>query len=85
MLTQQLRQMAAVGILTRSVHATVPPKVEYRLKQWGQSLCPALLDQLLTWTEQQPRRVPSPGLLIERGSTVAEVKGSHAVYVFGGT
>jgi DNA-binding HxlR family transcriptional regulator len=53
MLTQQLRQMAADGILTRTVHATVPPKVEYRLKQWGQSLCPAL-DQLMTWTEQQP-------------------------------
>ena len=53
MLTQQLRQMAADGILTRTVHATVPPKVEYRLTQWGQSLCPAL-DQLMTWTEQQP-------------------------------
>lgn len=53
MLTQQLRQMEQDGILTRTVHAEVPPKVEYRLTEWGQSLCPAL-DQLLTWTEQQP-------------------------------
>jgi DNA-binding HxlR family transcriptional regulator len=31
----------------------VPPKVEYHLTGWGQSLCPAL-DQLLTWSEQRP-------------------------------
>ena len=53
MLTQQLRQMEADGILTRTVYATVPPKVEYRLTEWGQSLCPAL-DQLLTWAERRP-------------------------------
>jgi DNA-binding HxlR family transcriptional regulator len=53
MLTQQLRQLERDGILTRTVHPEVPPRVEYHLTEWGQSLCPAL-DQLLTWTEQQP-------------------------------
>ena len=53
MLTQQLRRMEQDGILTRTVHAEVPPRVDYRLTEWGQSLCPAL-DQLLTWAEQQP-------------------------------
>jgi DNA-binding HxlR family transcriptional regulator len=53
MLTQQLRQLEADGLVTRVVHAEVPPKVEYHLTAWGQSLCPAL-DKLLTWTEQQP-------------------------------
>ncbi len=52
MLTQQLRQMEGDGIVQRIVHPQVPPKVEYRLTAWGQSLCPAL-DALLTWAERQ--------------------------------
>jgi DNA-binding HxlR family transcriptional regulator len=54
MLSQQLRQLEKDRIITRIVHAEVPPKVEYHLTEWGQSLCPAL-DRLLTWCEQQPR------------------------------
>jgi len=50
MLAQQLRQLERDGIVARTVHAEVPPRVEYRLTDWGQSLCPAL-DQLLTWAE----------------------------------
>ena len=53
MLTQQLRQLEQDGIVTRTVHPQVPPRVEYHLTEWGQSLCPAL-DGLLTWAEQQP-------------------------------
>ncbi|WP_345776481.1 winged helix-turn-helix transcriptional regulator [Rhodanobacter sp. A1T4] len=30
----------------------MPPKVEYRLTEWGQALCPAL-DALLTWASQR--------------------------------
>jgi DNA-binding HxlR family transcriptional regulator len=52
MLTQQLRQLERDGIVARIVHAQVPPKVEYHLTDWGQSLCPAL-DALLTWAERQ--------------------------------
>ena len=48
MLIQQLRQMETDGIVRRIVHHQVPPKVEYRLTDWGQSLCPAL-DALLKW------------------------------------
>ncbi len=51
-LAQQLRQLQRDGVLTRVVHAQVPPKVEYQLTQWGQSLCPAL-DALLAWSEQR--------------------------------
>ena len=53
MLSQQLRQLEKDRIVTRVVHAEVPPKVEYHVTDWGQSLCPAL-DQLLTWAENQP-------------------------------
>lgn len=55
MLAQQLRQMEADGIVERTVHSQVPPKVEYRLTAWGQSLCPAL-DALLKWAEDKPAR-----------------------------
>lgn len=53
MLAQQLRKMEADGMVERLVYPTVPPKVEYRLSEWGQSLCPAL-DSLLGWNERRP-------------------------------
>jgi DNA-binding HxlR family transcriptional regulator len=52
MLAQQLRQLEADGIVARKLYPQVPPKVEYRLTGWGQSLCPAL-DALLKWAEQR--------------------------------
>src|ERR1700686_2802947 len=54
MLAQQLRRLEADGIVQRIVHSQVPPKVEYRLTTWGQSLCPAL-DALLKWAENRSR------------------------------
>jgi len=53
MLIQQLRQLEADGVVGRIVHPQVPPKVEYHLTAWGQSLCPAL-DALLVWAETAP-------------------------------
>jgi DNA-binding HxlR family transcriptional regulator len=53
MLIQQLRQLEADGVVERIVHPQVPPKVEYRLTDWGQALCPAL-DALLVWAEGAP-------------------------------
>jgi DNA-binding HxlR family transcriptional regulator len=50
MLAQQLRRLEADGIVQRTVHNQIPPKVEYRLTEWGQALCPAL-DALLKWAE----------------------------------
>lgn len=52
MLAQQLRQLEADGIVERTVHQQVPPKVDYRMTPWGQELCPAL-DALLTWAERR--------------------------------
>ena len=38
MLTQTLRQMERDGLIARTVHPVVPPKVEYRLTPIGMSL-----------------------------------------------
>ena len=49
-LTAQLRQMEASGLLTRTVFPEVPPHVEYTLTDLGYSLKP-VLDALWNWGE----------------------------------
>ena len=48
MLTQQLREMEADGVITRTVYAEVPPRVEYALTPRGQSLRP-VIDAMCKW------------------------------------
>lgn len=47
-LTAQLRDMEAKGLLTRKVYAEVPPRVEYTLTKTGYSLKP-ILDSMVVW------------------------------------
>jgi DNA-binding HxlR family transcriptional regulator len=42
MLTQQLRDLEEDGIVHRKVYPQVPPKVEYSLTEFGESLIPVL-------------------------------------------
>lgn len=48
MLTSTLRKLADDGIVSREVFTEVPPRVEYRLSERGQSLIPHL-DALISW------------------------------------
>ena len=50
-LTAQLRAMEESGLLTRTVYAEVPPRVEYTLTELGQSLKP-ILDSMWNWGEE---------------------------------
>ena len=43
-LTDNLRQMEADGIITRTVYPEVPPRVEYALSALGESLNPIIAD-----------------------------------------
>ena len=48
MLTQQLRELEADGLVLREVYAQVPPKVEYSMTELGKSVMP-VLRQLCQW------------------------------------
>ncbi|NHN31711.1 winged helix-turn-helix transcriptional regulator [Paenibacillus agricola] len=50
MLTQQLRELEADGLLKRKIYEQVPPKVVYSLSDYGWSLKP-ILDAMCSWGE----------------------------------
>jgi DNA-binding HxlR family transcriptional regulator len=56
MLTQTLRQMERDGLVIRTVHPVVPPKVEYRLTDMGHSLSEAFCG-VWTWAEAHLDRI----------------------------
>ena len=49
MLTLTLRRLERDGLVTRTVHAVVPPRVDYALTPLGRSLLDAIAP-LVTWT-----------------------------------
>ncbi|ALN75571.1 helix-turn-helix domain-containing protein [Aureimonas sp. AU20] len=56
MLTQTLRQMERDGMVTRTVHAVVPPRVDYKLTELGLSLGAAFCGVWI-WAEENLGRV----------------------------
>lgn len=55
-LSSTLRTLEADGFIDRKVYAEVPPKVEYRLTEVGQSLLP-LIQQLTDWALKNMKNV----------------------------
>lgn len=55
MLTQQLRELEGDNLLDRTVYPVVPPKVEYSLTGFGQSLKP-ILSAMYDWGEEYMHR-----------------------------
>lgn len=59
MLTSQLRELEQDGLVERIVYPQIPPKVEYRLTELGNSLVPILSMMCdwaadnLEWTEEE--------------------------------
>ncbi len=54
MLTQQLRELEADGLVHREVYPQVPPKVEYSLTEKGRSISP-ILEQMCDWGREYLR------------------------------
>ncbi|HEY4571938.1 MAG TPA: helix-turn-helix domain-containing protein [Kribbella sp.] len=48
-LTQRLRQLERDGLVVRTYHAEVPPRVEYEISDLGRSLAP-LFQSLAEWS-----------------------------------
>lgn len=48
MLTQQLRELENDGLIVRTVYPVVPPKTEYSLSAFGESLIP-IIDSMCQW------------------------------------
>jgi DNA-binding HxlR family transcriptional regulator len=53
MLTAQLRELEADGLVERRVYAEVPVRVEYKLSELALSLRP-VFDAILAWCESHP-------------------------------
>ncbi|WP_319799899.1 helix-turn-helix domain-containing protein [Mesorhizobium sp. PAMC28654] len=58
MITLQLRELEADGIVSRTIFPEVPPKVEYALTDLGLSLAPVLLS-MRDWGKQFQELEPS--------------------------
>ena len=56
MLTLQLRELEADGIIHREVYREVPPKVEYSLTELGKSLRPMIL-LMMEWATHNMEKV----------------------------
>lgn len=50
MLTQTLRELERSGLITRTIYAEVPPRVEYELTALGESLC-GPIQAIRDWAE----------------------------------
>ncbi|UGQ14901.1 helix-turn-helix transcriptional regulator [Yinghuangia sp. ASG 101] len=56
MLTVTLRQLERDGLVERTVHAVVPPRVDYALTPLGMTLHDTI-QALVTWTEENQGRI----------------------------
>jgi len=65
-LTQRLRQLERDGLVSRTYHAEVPPRVEYEITELGASLGP-LFAHLSTWADAHLAEVEQARLAYDTG------------------
>lgn len=65
MLTQQLRELEADGLIHREVFPVVPPKTEYSLTEYGHTLVP-VLTAMCDWGKEHLAEHILPPVEIEK-------------------
>jgi DNA-binding HxlR family transcriptional regulator len=60
MLVNQLRELEADRIIKRIIYAEIPPRVEYEITDYGQSLIP-VINTLQEWGIKDIETSPPPG------------------------
>lgn len=70
MLTQTLRQMERDGLVVRTVHPVVPPRVEYRLTDLGRGLSEAFCG-VWVWAEANIRSVDAARAAFDQRAAAA--------------
>lgn len=55
MLVNQLREMEDDGLLERIIYAEIPPRVEYKMTEYGKTLIP-IIDAMSVWGLQHQKR-----------------------------
>lgn len=55
-LSGTLKILEADGLIVRKIYPVVPPKVEYRLTEMGESLVPLII-QLTEWAQNNMKRI----------------------------
>ncbi|RSN14457.1 transcriptional regulator [Nonomuraea sp. WAC 01424] len=84
MLTRTLRHLERDGLVSRTVHATVPPRVDYALTPLGGTLH-ATIRALVTWTEEHQSEIATARaaydvrVATEQEEAAAEAAGRDAV------
>jgi DNA-binding HxlR family transcriptional regulator len=75
MLTQTLRQMQRDGLVARTVHPVVPPKVEYKLTNLGMSLGAAFCG-VWVWAAENLKQVEQSRLKFDQSGGADGVQAS---------
>jgi DNA-binding HxlR family transcriptional regulator len=72
-LTQTLRDLERLGLVSRRIYAEVPPRVEYSLTPLGESLV-KVLDDMREWTERHAAEVMQAQQRFERQRAAKEAR-----------
>lgn len=79
MLTVTLRALERDGLLTRTVHPVVPPRVDYALTPLGSTLVPTVR-ALLAWADEHLSQIDAARVAYDRRSDPpAEVRAGSAM------
>ncbi|MEV6929805.1 helix-turn-helix domain-containing protein [Dactylosporangium sp. NPDC051485] len=76
MLTRTLRHLERDGLVTRTVHPTVPPRVDYELTPLGATLH-TTIRSLVTWTETHQNEIAAARAAYDKRAAEEQAQTEH--------